>query len=558
MGGYKYHGMSLEECLGNVGLAPDACMGLLVFDNTKLDSLLQAMLVKMAAVTTSNTQQQSQIQTLTAQLDQLSKDTKDTKDKPATLPSEPDIAQTVSFVELERRCTALEATTAASDKQIAVQQAQIAAAVEVQSKMEQRISDLTAANQASAALISEAKAAAEAASQIASKALQTAATSQAEAIAARTLADGLDKSVKKTQSSMAEVASLAQSASEDVKELSERTRQLEMANERLKGELGAIEALREAIGTLDGHSGNSADVASSQQFAELRQSMTEWTEKVEKQTQAALASMSKEIMRLEMDCLKSVSAAGGEVPASVNRELERVHRALAAKADASFLEPLQRDVSSARQWQRANEGLLKQLDRATAENREKLVPVAKAVSQIGNKADIDYVDEVNDIASMREMREITSLKNKFNELLNFLASAAPNLLGEEDGYPRGTKMQLLRCISCDRGGSPPREDVRGADGRIYQGMDGKQKMAQQGVTSPKKIELRSMGGFRARPSSAPAKRKEGPQIKVSASAAGIRSPIPEGGSRGEVDVSGRGSISSRKQKGLENVQPRYG
>ena len=54
---------------------------------------------------------------------------------------------------------------------------------------------------------------------------------------------------------------------------------------------------------------------------------------------------------------------GGDIPASVNRELQRVHRALAAKADASFLEPLQRDVSSARQWQRSNEGLLGKLDR---------------------------------------------------------------------------------------------------------------------------------------------------------------------------------------------------
>ena len=66
------------------------------------------------------------------------------------------------------------------------------------------------------------------------------------------------------------------------------------------------------------------------------------------------------------------------------------------------------------------------------------------------------------ISCVLQTREISELKKKFNELLNFLAAAAPNLLGGEDElYPRGTKMQLLRCISCDRGGSPPREVLLG-------------------------------------------------------------------------------------------------
>ena len=65
-----------------------------------------------------------------------------------------------------------------------------------------------------------------------------------------------------------------------------------------------------------------------------------------------------------------------------------------------------------------------------------------------------------------------------------------------------------------------------ADCALTQGMDGKQKMAQQGVASPKKIEVRAMGGFRPRPSSAPAKRPASARVS---SAAGVRTPIPEDG-----------------------------
>jgi len=539
---------SLQESLDNIGLGPDACSSLLLFDNTKLDTLLQAILVKMAAVTASNAEQANQIQALTARLDEAP--------KPAAAgPAGPDPVQSERIAELERRCHTMDKEIEAQSKWLSAQQAELAAAAELQSKTDQRVAELEAANMANTALTTEAKAIADASSTMAQQAVQGAATAQAEAVAARALVEGLDKTVKKVQTRAGEVAQMAKLAIDELKNLSERFRQLELANERLKGELGAIDALREAIGTLEGHKTNAPESVDTLalKLEELQHSLA----KVEGEAQKGLGEVSAEVARLEALCLKS--AKGGDIPASVNRELQRVHRALAAKADASFLEPLQRDVSSARQWQRSNEGLLGKLDRMTSDLNQKLEALAQLSTQIVNKADIDYVDEVNDIASMRETREISSLKQKFNELLNFLAAAAPNLLGGDDElYPRGTKMQLLRCISCDRGGSPPREDLRGADGRVYQGMDGKQKMAQQGVASPKKIEVRSIGGggFRPRPSSAPAKRPASARVS---SAAGVRTAIPEDGSSPtELDVSGRTPSAGRKQKGMESIQPRYG
>ena len=129
--------------------------------------------------------------------------------------------------------------------------------------------------------------------------------------------------------------------------------------------------------------------------------------------------------------------------------------------------------------------------------------LAKMVQNLNKKADIDYVDEANDINQAREQRELTALKKKFNDLLNFL-STVPGIGGStpSDLRPRGTKQQALACISCDRGGSPPRDDLRGTNGQVYQG---EQSAAGQGF--PARIAVQG----RDRPQSAPGKRHTSPR-----------------------------------------------
>merc|ERR1712070_983824 len=95
------------------------------------------------------------------------------------------------------------------------------------------------------------------------------------------------------------------------------------------------------------------------------------------------------------------------------------------KADGAAVTAVKRDIDVGRQQYVALEKKCAEL----AKGAQAEAMWTRIKEMLGNKADIDYVDEANDIAAARESRELNSLKKKFNDLLNFLHSV-PGIGGD--------------------------------------------------------------------------------------------------------------------------------
>jgi len=278
----------------------------------------------------------------------------------------------------------------------------------------------------------------------------------------------------------------AEAATAGVESMNGRVTQLEKDSARLVGEAAAVDALRAAVAALDlgAHKDNKTEL----------EEMGRRIAGAEKVLEEGVSDLETEIRRLE-------SMVGGKTQVEalrneLTREIERLHGMVTADKGLSMVEPLKRDIE-------ANKRRISQAEtHINSMSLDQLRPediMNKVNKKLEHKADIDYVDEANDISASREARELNSLKRKFNDLLNFL-STIPGIGGQQptELKPRGTKHQALACISCDRGGSPPRDDPRGTDGHIYQG---------EMTTGPQgQFPARMNASIKERPQSAPGKR----------------------------------------------------
>jgi len=334
---------------------------------------------------------------------------------------------------------------------------------------------------------------------VAEYATQIANVAKEEAVEARCRAEGLVTSIAEAKEVGLSAKSAADAAStkaaeaweyceqrgSELRELEVRVLRLEKENERLLAEATAVQALREAIDALD--------LNNQKLDREFLKILGSRVQQAEDGMQRLQSDTEAELKRLE-------ASLGGQQQMEsfrkeLAREIERLNALLRDKAAASSLEPIQRDIDVARRKLAETDDRVSKLTKPKTD--ESILDRLRAA--LAEKADIDYVDEANDLAAAREARELNLLKKKFNDLLNFLATI-PGIAGDAppDLRPRGTKLQLA-CLSCDRGGSPPRDDIRGKDGNIYHA---------ENKTAAATLPARLNVGTRSRPSSAPGKRQE--------------------------------------------------